>query len=143
MTDQSAYRDYPHLISQGSRWNHRWPMVVSNDPVPDATTPHVFIGPSLLDAAGDLTPLGREHIDARVADMASRSQARYCVVWGPEDCTYYGADEMELLFLRVLAALVSDYMALAIDEPERFGELLAERRRRMRERIAAFDLDLG
>lgn len=82
---------YPHLISQGTRRNHQWPIVVSDRPV-EADTPHVFVGPGLLAPSGSLTPRGRTRIDDAIAKLAAQAKARYCVVWGPHDCTYYHAD---------------------------------------------------
>jgi hypothetical protein len=90
----ATYHNYPHVISQGVRQNHRWPMIVSNEPVtaPFAVQEHVFVAPGIVDDAGSLTEAGRRMIVRRLVDLAKRSKASYCVVWSPTSCTWFERD---------------------------------------------------
>ena len=87
-------REYPHVVYKGARVNSRWTILVSNDLIPPlgAADVNVFTGPGLLDRRDKLTDLGRTTILARITERAKTSAARYCIVWGPESCTWIDGD---------------------------------------------------
>lgn len=90
----TRYRQFPHVVSRGSRRDHRARMVVSNGPAPatSARKDYVFEGAGLVDEDGDLTPLGRRTIVTRMSELARTSRALYCVVWSAGECTWFESD---------------------------------------------------
>lgn len=90
----SLYHAYPHIISQGVRLNYRHPVVVSNSEViaPFTTERYVFCGVGFLDASDTLTEHARSAITRSLSGAARISKGRYCVVWAPEECTWFDAD---------------------------------------------------
>ncbi|PCG15760.1 hypothetical protein [Sphingomonas adhaesiva] len=87
---QPTRREYPHVITQGLRQNHRWMLAVSNKKTdaPGVVEDFVFVGAGYVDDAG------RRAIVKRINGRARTSRARYCVVWSPDGCTWIEGDGM-------------------------------------------------
>lgn len=87
------WREYPHVIEFRKGRNARHAMFLSNE---DSTLSkwalYAFTDRCLLDAGGELLPAGREIILKGMQRETRRDPSRFCIVWGPHDCTYLMVD---------------------------------------------------
>lgn len=85
----ARWRPYPHVIEfrQGTNARHAVPLSNEHDAAA-AWALYSFTDHRLLDGGGDLTPLGRDIVLRGMIARTDRDPARFCIVWGPHDCTF-------------------------------------------------------
>lgn len=88
-----AMRGYPHLVTLGVGRNIRWAIDVANSLVAaEDRRAHAFHAPGAISADGRLTDTGRRVIIEALARRAPTSKSTMCMVWAPDDCTYFMPD---------------------------------------------------
>lgn len=84
---------YPHLISLGLARNTRWPIEISNTPIPQALRQvYSYHSRDAVDAHGDVTTAGRRLILDHLCKVSLTSKSVQCVVWSATSCTFIMKD---------------------------------------------------
>lgn len=88
-----GWREYPHVVEFRRGRNARHAVYLSNvdDPLAKWAL-YAFTDPRLLDEDGALLPVGRDLVLRGMQRETSGDPSRFCIVWGPHDCTYLMAD---------------------------------------------------